>query len=409
MSDLAARFLAGLGTAFQVDGGRLGLAVSGGGDSLALLHLAEKQGIQICVATVDHGLRAEAAAEAAEVGRICARLGVPHEVLRWQWDGAGNLQDAARRGRRGLIADWARRSGVDAVALGHTQNDVAETFLMRLARRAGVDGLSAMAATWTEGGVVWLRPLLAVSRPELRAYLRGRGVVWVDDPSNDDPRFDRVKARMSLAALQSMGITGDGLAEVAGHLAVARDALERVTDTAAQRLLQVMGNAVLIDPGLAAESAEVQRRLILRVIGHVAPAEYGPRGVAVQDLLSRLLAGGSGMLSGCRFLTSKTGLWAFREGKAVAAKISPAEGVWDGRWQITGLLPDGAEIRVLGAGIAQCTDWRATGLPRQALMTSPALWRGEALLAAPFAGFGPGYSAISLFPAAALHHSALSH
>ena len=115
----------------------MGLAVSGGGDSMAMLHLAAASGLPVRVVTVDHGLRAGAAAEATEVGRICAGLGLPHEVLRWHWDGCGNLQDAARRGRRAVMADWAQRVGVGAVALAHTQDDVAETFLMRLARGAG--------------------------------------------------------------------------------------------------------------------------------------------------------------------------------------------------------------------------------------------------------------------------------
>ena len=105
---------------------------------MALLLLALDAGLQVRAVTVDHGLRPEAAAEAAWVGRLCAGLGVPHDTLQWQgWDGAGNLQDQARRARLSLIADWAKVAGLGAVALGHTQDDQAETVLMRLARRAG--------------------------------------------------------------------------------------------------------------------------------------------------------------------------------------------------------------------------------------------------------------------------------
>ena len=121
-----------------------------------MLYLAVEAGCDVAVATVDHGLRPEAAAEAAEVAAICAGLGVPHEILHWHWDGAGNLQDAARRGRMALLADWARRRGLRTVALGHTEDDIAETFLMRLARDAGVDGLAAMAARREVAGVCLL-------------------------------------------------------------------------------------------------------------------------------------------------------------------------------------------------------------------------------------------------------------
>ena len=151
---------------------KLGVAVSGGGDSTALLVLLDDWrrdgGPELAVATVDHGLRPEAAAEAAEVAALCGRLGVPHETLAWRWDGKGNLSDAARRGRLRLIAGWANGRGIGMVAQGHTADDQAETFLMRLARGSGVDGLAAMAARRTAEGVAWVRPLLQVRRGEFR-------------------------------------------------------------------------------------------------------------------------------------------------------------------------------------------------------------------------------------------------
>ncbi|WP_114967069.1 tRNA lysidine(34) synthetase TilS, partial [Alkalilacustris brevis] len=183
----------------------LGVAVSGGGDSVALLLLvadwAAARGVRLRAVTVDHGLREGAAQEAEAVARLCAELGIGHDILRWQgWDGQGNLQDAARRARQGLIAGWARDHGLAAVALGHTRDDQAETVLMRLARGAGVDGLSGMAPLRLAVGLAWLRPLLDVGRAELRALLRARGVPWAEDPSNEDARFQRVRARRALEA-----------------------------------------------------------------------------------------------------------------------------------------------------------------------------------------------------------------
>ncbi|MCB2123065.1 MAG: tRNA lysidine(34) synthetase TilS, partial [Rhodobacteraceae bacterium] len=124
---------------------RLGVAVSGGSDSTALLCLlADLRGTggpDLAAVTVDHGLRPEAAGEARSVAALCARLGVSHTICRWDgWDGTGNLPDQARRARQNLIAGWASGLGIGAVALAHTRDDQAETVLLRLARGSGVDG-----------------------------------------------------------------------------------------------------------------------------------------------------------------------------------------------------------------------------------------------------------------------------
>ena len=388
----------------------LGLAVSGGGDSVALLHLAVAAGLPVRVVTVEHGLRAEAATEAAEVARVCAGLGVAHEILRWRWDGRGNVQDAARRGRRAVMAEWARDAGVGVVALGHTRDDVAETLVMRLARGAGVDGLAAMAGVWDEGGVQWLRPLLGFGRVELRAYLSGIGAAWVEDPSNDNLRFDRVRVRKALAVLGPLGLTVERLAEVAGHLAAASEALEVMGDVAAAAVLRADRGAVWLDIGaLARQPVEVQRRLILRVIGWIGGAGYAPRGAAVTRLLGQVLAGKPGVLAGVRVGVTKAGVLAYREAKAVAGLVSTPDQLWDRRWQVSGPVPEGADVRMLGAGIALCPDWRAAGLPRAALMAGPALWLQDRLIAAPLAGLAPEFSLIPLSGAAALHQCAIEH
>lgn len=405
MTDLPARFLAGLR---QTSG--LGLAVSGGGDSMAMLHLAVAAGLRPCVVTVDHGLRPEAAAEAAMVADVATRFGLSHDTLRWQgWDHSGNLQNAARKARRRLMADWAMQRGLATIALAHTQDDVAETFLMRLARGAGVDGLAAMSALWTEGGITWQRPMLGMTRSELRAWLIANDLSWAEDPSNDNMRFDRVKVRRSLTQLAAIGLDAPRLAEVARHLADARQALDALADDWATRCLTEEAGTVLISNDLWQAPPETQRRIIQRVLMWIAPAAYAPRGAQIGQLLAAMTAGRAATLAGCRVMTDRNGLRALREVRAAGPRVKG--NLWDGRWRILGDLPDHAEVGALGTdGLAQVPDWRATGLPRAALLVSPAIWSEDRLIAAPLAAFGPSsYSAVPLEHLLAHNSVALSH
>ncbi len=405
---LTDRFVAALGPVDHP----LGLAVSGGGDSVALLMLAVDAGLPVMAVTVDHGLRPEAAAEARWVGALCARLGVPHEVRRWQdWDGQGNLQDAARRARLRLIAGWAQSHGIGVVALGHTQDDQAETVLMRLARRAGVDGLSGMAAWRAHLGVGWVRPLLGVSRAELRDWLRGRGQDWIEDPSNDALRFDRVKARRAIEALAPLGIDAAVLAGVAAQMAEARAALRAQTLDAARRIAVVDAGDVVIDrAAFLALPPEIARRLLVAALVWVASAEYGPRAEPVQALIAAVARGRGGTLHGCRVLCRKGSLRVTREVQAVRGIAAQVGELWDGRWQVTGPEISGLHVRALDeAGLALCPDWRATGRPRAQLLASPAVWRQSDLIAAPLARTEPLWQAATKGGGDAFFLSVLSH
>ena len=363
---------------------------------MALLLLAVDAGQQVRAVTVDHGLRPEAAAEAAWVGRLCAGLGVPHDTLQWQgWTGAGNLQDQARRARLSLIADWAMAAGLGAVALGHTQDDQAETVLMRLARRAGVDGLSAMSDRRCAQGVTWLRPLLSVSRDDLRAFLRARGQEWIEDPSNDALRFDRVKARRALVHLAPLGITPEVLAGVADQMRRARSALDHQTEAAARQIARIEGGDVVMDrTGFQGLPAEIRRRVLVGALGWIGSADYGPRAASVQALLTAVEAGRGGTLAGCRVTLRPSTLRVAREWQAVRGMVAAPGQLWDRRWIVTGPDSNGLEVKALGeAGLAMVADWRKSGLPRASLMASPSVWRAGTLIAAPLARNAPGWRA----------------
>ncbi len=357
---------------------------------MAMLYLAHDLGLPVQVASVDHGLRAEAAGEAQMVAKICSDLGFAHETLEWRgWDGRGNVQDQARLARRALLAQWAQRIGGGAVALAHTQDDLAETYLMRLARGAGVDGLSAMQPRFVADGTVFLRPLLHHSRDDLRHYLRARGAIWIDDPSNAQTRFARVRARQALPVLEKLGLRAKVIADVAHHLREARAALDYACDDLAGRVLRENCGIVSLDDAWRQAPAELQRRLLQRVIMWIAPQDYPPRGAALNGAIARLSMGRATQLAGCHFLPQPSGVLAFREGRRALGPCR-ADGLWDGVWRVNSRLPVEAgrmatvQIGPLGAaGLAQWDDWRGLGLPRAAFIAQPSLWQGPRLLATP--------------------------
>lgn len=364
----------------------LGVAVSGGGDSVALLlllnDLRREGGPPLAAVTVDHGLRPESAEEAAGVARLCAGLGLPHDILRWtEGPGSGNLMDQARRARRRQIAQWAQGRGIARVALAHTADDQAETFLMRLARGSGVDGLAGMAAETEAEGIRWLRPLLGIRRADLRRVLTDRGQGWVDDPTNDDPAYDRTMARRALAQLDGLGLTVDRLTATTERQALARDALEFLAGQVAGQVARIQAGSVVLSPDLRNAPREAQLRLLARAIRWVTGADYRPRFSA---LVAALDSPNASTLAGVHVEPGRHGLRIARELRACGLSVPPGA-LWDNRWRVTGPAA-GAEIRALGPeGLAALPGWREAGVPRTALLTTPGVWLDGRLLAAPLA------------------------
>jgi tRNA(Ile)-lysidine synthase len=386
--------------AFPPDGfSKVGVAVSGGGDSIALLHvmhrIAPHAGWAVHAVTVDHGLREAAADEAAGVAAFCAGLGVPHSTLQWDHGAiAGNVMDAARRARMQMVGDWARAQGIAHVALGHTADDQAETFLMGLGRASGLDGLVGMRACWRADGVMWARPLLKHGRADLRAYLRRHHIAWVDDPTNDDDRYTRIKARKAMALLAPLGITAETLTATMGHLTLARLALRDVVARACYQHVVEQAGALQMDRNaFLALPDDVQRRLTMAAINWVSGDTYPPRSDKQARLLSALQGGRDATLNGCRFRNRGDSIRIFREPKAIARLDRPTTALWDNRWRLSGPHAPDLTIRALGDGIRQCLDWRVAGLPRDVLIVTPAIWRGDTLIAAPLAGLPNGWTA----------------
>lgn len=374
---------------------QIGIAVSGGGDSMALLHLMHRafqdSDTKLRAVSVDHGLRPEAGEEARMVGALCAQLGVGHDILVWQdWDGKGNLQGEARNARYGLMKDWAEHHGIDTIAVGHTADDQAETVLMALARHSGVDGLAGMIPKTIRGDVIYVRPLLRARRDQLRAYLRRMDVAWCEDPSNEDTSYERIRARKTLEVLAPLGIDAAGLAEVGEHMRLARRALNWQTYLAARDCAKVDAGAILIlQKGMLMMPKEIRRRLMARALSWVSGRSDAPRGSAVIDLLDN--QGLTSTLHGCQIEIHGPHLVISREPHAVRAEVAAPGALWDGRWRMVPQKPVPVdptfEIRALGAeGLRACPDWRETGRSETVLRASPALWQRQSVVAAPLAG-----------------------
>lgn len=387
-------------------------AVSGGSDSTALgLLLADwvaARGGRLHVLSVDHGLRPEARAEAETVARRFAALPqCAAEVLTWVGaKPATGLQQAARAARYELLTSWCRARGILHLALGHTADDQAETVAMRRAHGSTESGLAAMPAIQQSDGVRLLRPLLGCRREALRDVLRARRESWIEDPSNEAPRFERVRQRRAVAESGAVPL----LIDEAERFGRTRDAEER----AVARLMIVAATLhpeayVTLDQAAwqAAEDGPRRaalRRLLMSVGGHA----YPPAPAAVEALTERAgvaRSGTIGTLAGCVLAIRRGRIEICREAGDIRdrSKVAPGwSGLWDHRFLLSvtdGVASGDLAIRPLGAeGQRQAA--RNFGLslkrhpvPEAARAALPALWQAEQVLAQPHLGLGTGLAA----------------
>lgn len=260
------------------------VAVSGGADSLALLMLARASLRERCIAaTVDHGLREEAADEARSVADLCRARAIPHVVLTGPLpatvDGTANISARARALRYSLLFDRAARTGACAVATAHHADDQLETIVMRLNRGSGLAGLSGIRAQDDR----LVRPLLGWRKADLVRVIADCGITPVEDPSNTDDRFDRARLRKVLAEVDWLDV--DKAARSARYLAEADEALAWASDGWAEQFCR-------LEPGVArlwgfGLPPEVKRRLVERCILHVKP-DARPRGAGLARAVEAL-------------------------------------------------------------------------------------------------------------------------
>lgn len=301
-----------------IGGGDLALAVSGGPDSMAMLALAQAAFPgQVIAATVDHGLRPEAASEAAMVARHCAVLDVPHVVLTVTDPLVGaSVQALARDARYRLLAHWAAGAAAMALLTAHHADDQAETLLMRAARGSGLSGLAAIRARREHAvdatRILVLRPLLGWRRSELRRIADATGSPYVDDPSNADEDFDRTRFRKLFEANPWLDVAR--MARTVAHLAEAEQALTAGADLLWEDRAASIDGEVRID--VEALPRELRRRLARRAIAevraraNVATPEWS-EAASIEPLLDALEGGGGASQAGV-MASAQGANWRFR-------------------------------------------------------------------------------------------------
>lgn len=386
---------------------QIAVAVSGGADSMALAleaaRWARAHGGEATALIVDHGLRPGSAAEARRVAGWLDGLGIDRRILTWR--GAKprtGIQAAAREARYALLTSWCRRAGVLHLLVGHHLEDQAETFMLRLDRGSGVDGLAAMPAVVETPWLRILRPFLNRSRDDLEELLTAEHQEWIDDPSNDDGAFARVRARRALTALdagrEAGARLGRRLADTTRRLGHARVALERETSRllAATVAIYPTGYAVADMDAIAAAPTDIGRRALSRIVTAIGGRAYAPRRERLERMHARVVEGRLGRgatLAGCLLTPGRAGVTVLREPQAIRERSpvgGPGEILWDGRFRVS-VAPAGRSGLVIAAlgsdGWSRISkdrpELRNIAIPARVRHGLPALWDGRRPICVP--------------------------
>ncbi|OAN50497.1 tRNA(Ile)-lysidine synthetase [Paramagnetospirillum marisnigri] len=384
---------------------RLAVAVSGGGDSLALALLAKEwaawRGGSVLALTVDHGLRPESGAEAELVATWMSAHAVPHRILAWTGPKPDtDIQASARAARHALLAGACREAGILHLLLAHHREDQAETLLLRLGRGSGVDGLAAMAPIQATAWGRLLRPLLEIHKARLSATLRQLGQDWIEDPSNQNSAYARIRLRRLAPDLAAEGLSAERLAATASRMARVRAALDQAVAAAAARWVELhpAGFARCAAVAFTQLPEEIGLRLLARLVMAVGGGVHPPRLERLERLFGMVRDGtADATLAGCRV--------ACRGGEVVLcrelARQAPPQALlvgmvqtWDGRFRavLADDAPAGLRLGGLGRGgwrqvAVSLGSRRLAWVPSLARATIPALWREDDVFAVPHLGY----------------------
>ena len=388
----------------SVPNGDIGIGVSGGGDSMALLLLASEWALRndrcIKVATVDHGLRSGSSSECEYVKKICTDLSIEHTTLKWLEKPIGNLQNSARKARHRLFTEWITKKKLCLVMLGHTLDDNAETIMIRLIRGSGIDGLTGISKTKKLNGLDIFRPLLSFSRKDLRSYLQVKNTRWIDEPSNFDERFERIKIRNVLPQLSKIGLTPIKFVALANHMARAKDAInsEVVTFTRLNVIQRPWGDLEIGHYVFTGIPEEYQLRLLSEALRWISGSIYRPRFSSLERLLKNIRDEKLGLgvcLMGCIIKYKEKKIIFSREFSAIENRISITKDsfIWENRWKLE-VHPKKVNNALIGPlgkdGLKKVLKNNDTEVPTSALICSVAMFEGGHVSCVPILSFGTG-------------------
>lgn len=350
------------------------LALSGGGDSTALLHLLTDalgaNGLHAVV--VDHALREGSAADAQRAAGFAKALGVSNEVVKLRWEANANrAQQAARAMRYAALCDVARQIGARVIVTGHSRDDQAETVLLRAERGSGWRGLAGMKAfapvpLWPEGRGLWMaRPLLGARRAALRSCLTERGAEWIEDPSNANTAYARVRARSTLAALEAHGVDPMRLAALAERLAPRVEALDAGARALISDAATFDAGVITIDRDAWRAVEPVRQRALAALLASAGGAERAPGDEQTTVLDTQMLNEGfrGATLSGAVVTVAKGGWRLTRDSGALSGRADGArpvpplelapstQTIWDRRLALRAPAPGWSVIVEEGAPV----------------------------------------------------------
>jgi tRNA(Ile)-lysidine synthase len=396
----------------------IAIAVSGGGDSLALLDCIDRWRLtmarppKIVVLTVDHGLRKTSRQDALRVVALSKARGIAGKVLRWTGEKpGGDVEAAARAARYRLLLAAARQAGASHLLLAHHRDDLAETLLLRLARGSGLFGLAAMRSEIRVGDVTIVRPFLDLPRARLVETIAVAGLEPSEDAMNTDPRFARARLRRIMPLLAANGIDSAGLAATARRLAGAAETIDAAATALIEEAvhLDALSVASLEKKPFFVAPREIGLRLLVRLLLAIGGDAYPPR----FERLAALIGDMEGHHGSARFKRTLAGaVVEWRRGRFVIYRVvgrsglpkiqvkSGFSGVWDHRFlvDVGSGASAGLTLSALGEAGRRAIGLGGSEAPPGALAALPAFWARGAVLAVPtvsYRGEGAGRLQVS--------------
>ena len=393
-----------------IDNKPIALAVSGGPDSTAMMQIAalskKLKNSNVTVIVVDHGLREESKNEANIVGQNAKLLGFKFKILKW--DGVKpktRIQEIARKTRYKLMTSWCKKKGIEKLFLAHHLDDQVETFLMRLGKGSGVDGLAVMNYVTEISSLKLVRPFLEIPKTRFIKILSITNLEWISDPSNFNSDYKRSRIRKILPILSKEGINSKQIGLVIKRMRSAKDALNTQTNILLKKYLSNVDNvAYFLNKELLKDvkEKEILLRVLEKIFMNISGSIYPPRRNKLENIISWILKNNNikaKTLTGVVVRKRKSELIFYREPddcyKSVNIRpLTSRYSCWDDRFFLKANKSNDLQIRALGdVGIKILKEEKILkrqgfqNVPLSAWKTVPGVWSKKRLISVPTLGY----------------------